>query len=97
MHAPSAQGYKGTEYVLQAITRLEKDYEVEFVLVHDIPHSQTKEIYQRADIIIDQLLTGTYGVFTVEAMALGKPVVCYIREDLKSTYPADFHYFSKPG
>ena len=33
------------------------------------------------DIVIDQLHAGWYGGVAVEAMALGKPVVVYIRED----------------
>jgi glycosyltransferase involved in cell wall biosynthesis len=28
------------------------------------------------------MLVGFYGMFAVEAMALGKPVVCYIRPDI---------------
>lgn len=89
VHAPSDKRIKGTEYVLDAISRLEKDHDLEFVLVHGMPHRQAIEIYQRADIIVDQLLIGSYGIFTAEAMALGKPVICYIREDLLDTYPQE--------
>jgi glycosyltransferase involved in cell wall biosynthesis len=45
-------------------------------------------IYKRADLIVDQLLAGWYGGFAVEAMALGKPVVCYIREEDLKFVPA---------
>jgi glycosyltransferase involved in cell wall biosynthesis len=38
------------------------------------------EIYKRADIIADQFLIGWHGNFAVEGMALGKPVVAYIRK-----------------
>jgi hypothetical protein len=31
---------------------------------------------------VDQLHIGAYGVLTMEAMSLGKPVLCYIRDDL---------------
>jgi hypothetical protein len=89
VHAPSDKRIKGTEYVLEAISRLEKEHDLKFVLVHGMPHRRAKEIYQRADIIVDQLLGGTYGIFAVEAMALGKPVLCYIREDLRGTYPEE--------
>ena len=37
-------------------------------------------LYHRADLVIDQVLTGWYGGFAVEAMAMGKPVACYIRD-----------------
>jgi len=36
---------------------------------------------ETADLLVDQLLTGWYGAVAVEMMALGKPVVCYLRED----------------
>jgi glycosyltransferase involved in cell wall biosynthesis len=45
-------------------------------------------VYQRADLIVDQLLAGWYGGFAVEAMALGKPVICYIREEDLKFVPA---------
>ena len=34
-----------------------------------------------ADVVIDQLRVGWYGAFAVELMAMGKPVIAYIRED----------------
>jgi len=41
------------------------------------------EHYRRADIVVDQLLVGWYGVFAIECMALGKPVCVYIKGGLK--------------
>ena len=39
----------------------------------------------KADVIVDQLRCGSHGVFAVEAMATGKPVLCYIRDELVET------------
>ena len=39
-----------------------------------------------ADVVADQLVIGWYAMFAMEAMALGKPVLCYLREDLKRFY-----------
>lgn len=47
------------------------------------------EIYRQADIIIDQLCIGAFGMLSLERMALGKPVICYIRENLIETYPSE--------
>jgi glycosyltransferase involved in cell wall biosynthesis len=47
-------------------------------------------MYSMADIIIDQLMMGSHGAFACEAMALGKPVICYILDELLSTYPPGF-------
>jgi glycosyltransferase involved in cell wall biosynthesis len=38
-------------------------------------------LYEDADIVIDQLNAGWYGVFAIEAMALGKPVLTYLQEE----------------
>jgi glycosyltransferase involved in cell wall biosynthesis len=40
-----------------------------------------------ADLAVDQVLIGWFGVFALEMMALGKPVVAYIRPDLQGAAP----------
>lgn len=94
VHAPSDKRIKGTEYVLQAIDKLKEEYDFKFKLVRGLNHEEAKNIYEKADIIVDQLLGGSHGVFSIEAMALGKPVICYIREDLKDKYPKDLPIIS---
>lgn len=94
VHAPSDKDIKGTKYILEAVSRLEKVHELEFILVHKIPHVKAKKVYMKADIVIDQILIGAYGFFSVEAMALGKPIICYIREDLRKKYPKDLPIMS---
>jgi len=89
LHSPTNRGAKGTEYIVEAVERLKGKYRhVELILVENIPHSKVRELYLQADVAVDQLLVGWYGGFAVEMMALGKPVVCYIREeDLKFIPP----------
>jgi glycosyltransferase involved in cell wall biosynthesis len=43
-------------------------------------HDEARRHYERADIVVDQLNAGWYGIFALEAMALGKPVLGYLRE-----------------
>jgi glycosyltransferase involved in cell wall biosynthesis len=54
---------------------------MEFLLVEGVSNAQVRCMLERADLVVDQLLTGWYGAVAVEAMALAKPVVCYIRQD----------------
>jgi len=89
VHTPSHKGIKGTQYVEQAISRLEKRYRFRFLLLHQMTNQGIKETLEQADVVVDQLLLGAYGVLSVEAMALGKPVLCYIRDDLVDKYPSD--------
>jgi hypothetical protein len=81
VHAPSHRGTKGTRFVLDAISQLKAEgVAVKFLLVEGMTHTQARRMYEEADLVIDQLLAGWYGGVAVEAMALGKPVICYIRE-----------------
>lgn len=88
VHAPSRQGIKGTQLVLQTIEQLKDGgINIEFKLAENMPQNKARELYKWADVVIDQLRIGWYGVSAVEAMALGKTVVSYIRDDLKHYLP----------
>ncbi|BDM79496.1 glycosyltransferase family protein [Acaryochloris marina] len=84
-HAPSNRKVKGTDIILNSLACLEKEgYEFELILVEGVSNSEAKKLYASVDVLIDQIFAGWYGGLAVEAMALGKPVLVYIRElDLK--------------
>ncbi|BBH25011.1 hypothetical protein Back11_63560 [Paenibacillus baekrokdamisoli] len=78
---------KGTDYIEEVIDRLQKEgYQFEYRRIENTSHEDALRQMQQGDIIIDHLLRGSYGVVSIEAMALGKPAISYIREDLKSRY-----------
>jgi glycosyltransferase involved in cell wall biosynthesis len=74
VHAPSNREKKGTRYVIEACERLPVDLDI----VEGVRHDEARERYARADIVVDQLKAGWHGVFALEAMALGKPVVAHL-------------------
>ena len=77
LHAPSSRGRKGTEHVVSACEGLD----VELDIVEGVRHDEARRRYERADVVVDQLNAGWYGVFALEAMALGKPVLSYLRDE----------------
>jgi glycosyltransferase involved in cell wall biosynthesis len=77
LHAPSSRRRKGTEHVIAACESMD----VELVLVEGLHHDEAFELYREADIVVDQLNAGWYGLFAIECMALGKPVVSYLHEE----------------
>ena len=77
VHAPSSRRRKGTEHVVAAVDGLEADLE----LVEGLHHEEAFERYRAADIVVDQLNAGWYGLFAIEAMALGKPVVTFLHDE----------------
>jgi len=77
VHAPSDKEKKGTEYIIAACEQLPVDLDV----VHGVPNTEALARYADADIVIDQVLRDWHGVFTIESMALGKPVVTSLDEE----------------
>lgn len=89
LHAPTNPDFKGTAHVENAIEQLRKEYDFDYKRIEKLKHSEAIELYKEADLIIDQVLCGSHGLLSVETMALGKPVVTYIREDLISRFPSE--------
>ncbi len=80
VHASNHRMFKGTRFLIEAVEQLRAEGEpVELVLVERMSNSQALETYRRADIIFDQCLMGNIGYFALEGMALGKPVMCFVR------------------
>lgn len=89
-HAPSHRGVKGTDALIDAVGALRSegfDFEVQFI--ENMDRHEALKRYETCDIIIDQLFAGWYGGFGLEAMALGKPVVAYLREGDLGFLPAE--------
>ncbi len=85
VHAPTNRLIKGTRYVEAAFEVLRPRFPgVRFETVERKPWSELRAILSEADVIVDQLFMGWYGMVAVEAMALGKPVLCFIRDDFEA-------------
>lgn len=84
IHSPTHRLVKGTSFVEDAVQRLiAEGVKFKFTLIEGISNDEARKIYESADILIDQLLAGFYGGLGMELMSLGKPVICYMRnEDL---------------
>lgn len=86
VHAPTSPELKGTKFILRAIEILQQEYDFDFQLIQGMSHEQAKLVYQQADLIIDQILLGSHGVLAIEAMAMEKPVVCWISDYMRDKY-----------
>ncbi|ASG66426.1 hypothetical protein CEW91_09885 [Idiomarina piscisalsi] len=80
VHAPTNREVKGSRYIIEAISKLKDEFDIEFRLIENMTHSQAKEAYRNADLLIDQVRLGWYGGVAVEAMRMGVPVAVYINE-----------------
>lgn len=76
---------KGTKYVLEAVEKLRNEgFDFGFIFAEKIPHEAALELYRHIDVLLEQFVIGWYGGQAVECMAMGIPVVVWLREeDLK--------------
>jgi hypothetical protein len=85
-HAPNHAHFKGTHYLTSAIDRLQSEgWAIELVRVEGVPNPEVIALFKSCDIVADQFIAGFHGYTAFEAMALGKPVLCYLRD--RSTVP----------
>ena len=81
-HIPNHSHFKGSLYLENAIEQLCREgYAVELISATGIPNQQVIELYSSVDIVADQFIIGFHGYAALEAMSLGKPVLCFIRND----------------
>jgi hypothetical protein len=79
VHAPSSRRRKGTEHVVAACEGLD----VELRIVEGVRHDEAIAHYREADIVVDQFNAGWYGLLAIECLALGKPVLTFLREEAR--------------
>lgn len=84
LHAPSNRDNKGTDLIIDVVNRMNNsdlEFKINLVILENKTNKYILDNIEKFDLIIDQLLIGWYGSISVESMALGIPVICYIREE----------------
>ena len=87
LHAPNHRNIKGSKHFINAVKTLQEEgYPIELKLIEKQPNEKVKEALAQADILADQLIIGMYAMSALEGMAMSRPVLCFIREDLEELY-----------
>ena len=87
VHAPSTPWLKGTEQVQAVLQPLADAGRIELRLVTGMRPAQAAELIRSADVVVDQVLLGLYGVLACEAMSAGRLVLGNVGERLRSRVP----------
>ena len=89
LHAPTNRDVKNTKAVEEAISQVKNaGLDIQFTLIEDTKHSELLEQISEHDLVIDWVNPdyGIYGVFSIESMALGRPVICSLTDSLYEKY-----------
>ncbi|MBK7721423.1 MAG: glycosyltransferase [Austwickia sp.] len=78
VHIPSNGRLKGSEHIDPVMRELEAAGRIRYHRPEGIDREGLRRAYQEADIVVDQLVMGLYGVAAVEAMAAGRVVVAFV-------------------
>jgi glycosyltransferase involved in cell wall biosynthesis len=74
--APNHRRINGTEHLERAVGQLrEEGLEIDLQIFEGRPNDEVRTGMQGADLVADQFLDAGYGMFQIEAMAVGKPML----------------------
>lgn len=83
-HAPSVSTLKGTEMILPVLQALSAEGVIELRIVSGVPSADMPAVFATADVVIDQMRAGSYGVAACEAMAAGCVVVGHVPDRVRA-------------
>lgn len=84
VHIPSRTALKGSAHVTETLRELDLEGVVEYRELTGLSPREVAVQVSAADVVIDQLTMGVYGVASVEAMAIGKVVIAQVGERVRS-------------
>lgn len=83
LHVPSKSALKGTASIASAMRKLEEEGYIEYLEAEKVPYTDMPDLVSKADVVIDQVSMGLYGVASVEAMLAGRIVVAQAGQHIR--------------
>lgn len=91
LHLPSRRHppIKGTRVIDPVLRRLDQEGVIRYLAPDRVPHAEVPALVGGVDVVVDQIMTGSYGVAAVEAMAAGRLVVGNVSPDVRRLVDGD--------
>jgi len=89
-HSPTNRYYKGSDDIIEICNNLDKDGQIEFVLIEGKTHNEVLDIKKSCDIYIDQIHNRGgwgYGMSSVESLSMGLVCLTELVEEYQSFIP----------
>jgi glycosyltransferase involved in cell wall biosynthesis len=96
-HAPNHRGFKGSEFVIDAVNKLQHEgLNVELRLLEKIQNTDIRRILnEEADILVEQLIFTGHGLNGLEGLASGLPVISNLEDETYILPMRRWSYFSE--
>jgi glycosyltransferase involved in cell wall biosynthesis len=87
-HFPNHGYFKGSKYLEAAIRKLQEEgHNIGLMQLSGKPREEIIEAMGEIDVLVDQLVSGSFGLTAIEGMALGCPVICYLHDGIAIAEP----------
>jgi glycosyltransferase involved in cell wall biosynthesis len=96
-HAPNHRGFKGSEFIIDAVGRLRAEgLDVELVLLEGIQNSELRQVLTTdVDVLAEQIIATGYAMNGVEGMAAGLPVLANLEDHALTGVLRRFSYLDE--
>lgn len=96
-HAPNHRGFKGSEFVVEAVKQLQDEgLQVELLLLEKMQNAEVRRVLQeKADILVEQLIFTGHGLNGLEGLASGIPVISNLEDETYLLPMRRWSYFSE--
>lgn len=87
-HYPYYKNYHSNDNYSRILSEIENENDCKVVRILDLPHNKALETIANCDVVVGKILpdVGWFGKFELEGMALGKPVIAYVHDELYEKY-----------
>ncbi len=69
------------------LARLHDERLIDYIAPEFVPHKRMPDLVAGVDVVVDQIMSGSYGVAAVEAMAAGRVVIGNVAPDVRDLLP----------
>jgi hypothetical protein len=78
IHSPTMREAKKTRVLIEAVEALKRKYDVELMLLENIPYRECLRIKKEGHILFDNIQFGSYAGCSIEAMCHEQPTLVYL-------------------
>lgn len=89
MHLPSSARFKGTDVIDGVGERLAAEGLIDYRSLRDVPAGDVPARLREADVVVDHLVIGNYGVLACQAMAAGRVTVGHVHDRVRRRVPRE--------